>query len=98
MKTLGLARKVDELGRIVLPVELRRQFAIRAGDELEISVDGDSILLRKVEARCVFCGSQHELRMFRDRRVCPECVEGLAGHPSEVVSSVGTDSGPSASA
>lgn len=98
MKSLGLARKVDELGRIVLPVELRRQFAIRAGDELEISVDGDSILLHKVEARCVFCGSQEDLRLFRERRVCPDCVEGLSTQSSEVVSSVGTDAGPTASA
>ena len=86
-----MARKVDELGRIVLPVELRRQFTIRAGDELEIAVEGDSILLRKIEARCVFCGSVDHLRLYHEKQVCDSCVNGL-GQGSEVVASVGPDS------
>lgn len=99
MKSLGLARKVDELGRIVLPVELRRQFNIRAGDELEIAVEDDAIVLRKVEARCVFCGSYDRLRSYHARQICADCVAGLqpGAQPSEVVTSVGSD-GPTASA
>ncbi len=73
----GVSRKVDDLGRIVLPVELRRVFNIRSGDELQIAVDGGDILLRKVEARCVFCDGGDGLRPYRGKQVCTECTEGL---------------------
>jgi transcriptional pleiotropic regulator of transition state genes len=73
----GIARKVDDLGRIVLPVEMRRLFGIRPGDEMEISVDGGGIQLRKVEVRCVFCDGGDDLRPFRDKRVCTSCSSAL---------------------
>jgi transcriptional pleiotropic regulator of transition state genes len=69
----GIARKVDDLGRIVLPVEMRRLFGIRPGDEMEISVDGGGIQLRKVEVRCVFCEGSVDLRPFREKQVCSDC-------------------------
>lgn len=75
--TTGMARKVDELGRIVLPVEMRRMFGIRAGDELDIGVEGDSILLRKRGAGCVFCESVEGLRRYRDKLVCASCAAEL---------------------
>lgn len=79
MKSLGVARKVDDLGRIVLPVELRRMFGIKAGDELDICVDEGAILLRKVERGCVFCDATERLRDYRDKRVCVECARDVAG-------------------
>jgi len=75
----GIARKVDDLGRIVLPVEMRRLFGIRPGDEMEISVEGGSIHLRKVEVRCVFCEGDDNLRPYRQKQVCASCASGLTG-------------------
>ena len=77
MVSTGMARKVDDLGRIVLPVEMRRMFGIKPGDELEIGVDGGSILLRKIEARCVFCGEGATLQPYREKQVCRSCRSGL---------------------
>lgn len=76
-----MARKVDDLGRIVLPVELRRLHGIQTGDALEISVDGDSIVLRKLSPGCVFCGGTAELGTFRDRSICTGCRSDLAPAP-----------------
>lgn len=68
-----MARKVDDLGRIVLPVELRRLHGIATGDALEISVDGDAIVLRKLQEGCVFCGGGDDLAVYRSRNVCAGC-------------------------
>ncbi|HVF32502.1 MAG TPA: AbrB/MazE/SpoVT family DNA-binding domain-containing protein [Acidimicrobiales bacterium] len=72
-----MARKVDDLGRIVLPVELRRLHGIQTGDALEISVDGDAIVLRKLSPGCVFCGTIEELSNYRDRALCRICRDDL---------------------
>ena len=77
MKSTGIVRKVDELGRIVLPKELREIFKIDRKDPLEIYVDGDSIILRKYEPACIFCGSANEVVNYMDKRVCRECIENL---------------------
>ncbi|MBV8949461.1 MAG: AbrB/MazE/SpoVT family DNA-binding domain-containing protein [Actinobacteria bacterium] len=77
MKAIGMARKVDQLGRIVLPAELRRLFGIREGDLVEIFVEDNRIVLAKVEEQCVFCGSTTELREYNGKLVCATCVEGL---------------------
>ncbi len=74
----GVARKVDQLGRVVLPAELRRQFDISPGDLIEIAVDSDAILLSKVEDRCIFCGATANLSEFSGKLVCSGCVSGLA--------------------
>jgi transcriptional pleiotropic regulator of transition state genes len=74
----GVARKVDQLGRVVLPAEVRRQFGIGPGDLIEIAVDSDAILLTKVEDRCVFCGATSGLREFSRKLVCGDCVSRLA--------------------
>jgi AbrB family transcriptional regulator, transcriptional pleiotropic regulator of transition state genes len=74
----GVARKVDQLGRVVLPAEVRRHFGIRPGDLIEIAVDSDAILLTKVEDRCVFCGGTASLNEFSSKLVCGECVSRLA--------------------
>lgn len=73
-----MARKVDDLGRIVLPVELRRLHGIATGDALEISVDGDAIVLRKLYEGCVFCGSADDLSTHRSRQVCGVCRDELS--------------------
>lgn len=83
MTTTGMARKVDDLGRIVLPVETRRLFGIRPGDALEISVAEGSIHLRKIESGCVFCDGHNELREYRGKLVCPSCSDELTGAVQE---------------
>lgn len=69
----GIARKIDDLGRIVIPAETRRLFNIREGDQLAISVDGTSIVLRKLEDTCVFCGDTAHVQNFKGRGVCTPC-------------------------
>ena len=77
MKSTGVVRKIDELGRIVLPSEIRRVFAIHEGDELEISVDGEQIILNKRKDLCLFCGAEGPTIEYRDRRVCESCAQDL---------------------
>jgi transcriptional pleiotropic regulator of transition state genes len=89
-----MSRKVDDLGRIVLPAETRRMFGIRAGDELEISVDSGAIMLRKVEVRCVFCESLDHLHEFRGKQVCEACGRALLSGDLSVDGSERQDLGP----
>lgn len=79
MKSIGIVRKVDELGRIVLPKELRRVFNIKEKDSLEIMVDGESIILRKYQAGCVFCGEARDVTVLRGKRVCKNCIDEIKG-------------------
>lgn len=78
MKSTGIVRKVDELGRIVLPIEMRRTLDIAEKDALEIYVDGESIILRKYQAACVFCDSTKNIVSFRGRNVCADCIGKLS--------------------
>ena len=82
MKATGMIRKVDELGRIVLPIELRRNLDIAERDELEIFVDGERIILQKHEASCIFC-SGSVIHQFRGKYVCGACVEALCAQMAE---------------
>lgn len=77
MKSTGIVRKVDELGRVVIPIELRRTLYIQERDSLEIYVDGDKIILRKYEPACVFCGNANDVVIFRGKNVCKECLEEM---------------------
>ena len=77
MKSTGVVRKIDELGRIVLPSELRRVFGIREGDELEISVDGERVILEKRQDVCVFCSAEKPSIDFHGRSVCENCAGEL---------------------
>lgn len=79
LKATGMVRRVDELGRIVLPKELRKVLGIEKKDALEIFTSGDSIVLKKYEPFCVFCGSSEELTALGDKNVCAECVKKLYG-------------------
>ena len=76
MKT-GIHRKVDDLGRIVLPIELRRMLDIAERDELEIYMENDRIILQKFEPACIFCGSSRSLVLYRRKNVCQDCVKKL---------------------
>ena len=78
MKSTGIIRKVDELGRIVLPIELRRTLDIAERDELEIYMENDRIILQKFEPACVFCGSSRSLISYRRKNVCQECVRKMS--------------------
>lgn len=78
MKSTGIVRKVDELGRIVLPVELRRTLDIAERDELEIYLDDDKVILKKYEPSCVFCTSSRDLVVYRGRNVCTECIKNMS--------------------
>jgi transcriptional pleiotropic regulator of transition state genes len=85
MKSTGVVRKIDELGRIVLPSELRKVFGIREGDELEISVEGETIILQKRLDACLFCGTASPVLQFQGRTVCENCAAELGRHtPTEV--------------
>lgn len=77
MKSTGIVRKVDELGRIVLPIELRRTLDIDVKDALEIYVEGNQIILKKYEPACVFCGSSKDVIHFKDKNVCRSCIRDL---------------------
>lgn len=77
MKSTGIIRRVDELGRIVLPIELRRTLDIAERDELEIYMESDRIVLQKYEPSCVFCASSHGLTTYRGKNVCRECIRSL---------------------
>ena len=78
MKSTGIIRKVDDLGRIVLPIELRRTLDIAERDELEIYMENDRIILQKFEAACVFCGSARSLVSYRRKNVCQDCIKKMA--------------------
>ncbi len=77
MKSTGIVRKVDELGRIVLPIELRRTLDIAEKDSLEIYVDDNRIILKKYEPTCVFCGSSKDVLSFKGKNICPNCLSEL---------------------
>jgi transcriptional pleiotropic regulator of transition state genes len=96
MKSTGVVRKIDELGRIVLPSELRRVFGIHEGDELEISVDGERVILQKRQDQCLFCGADQPELDFKDRKVCQVCatdVGALTGGEIRLPETANTVSG-----
>lgn len=81
MKSTGIVRKVDELGRIVLPIELRRTLDIAEKDPLEIFVDGASIVMKKYQPSCIFCGEAKDVVTYKDKQVCPHCLAELTKRP-----------------
>ena len=78
MKSTGIIRRVDELGRVVLPIELRNKFGITEKDPMEIYVDGNSIILKKFEPNCTFCGSSKKLIDYNEKMICEKCAEKIA--------------------
>ncbi len=77
MRATGILRRVDSLGRITLPMELRRTLDISEHDQLEIYLDEDRVILRKNEKSCIFCGSNVQLLEHHDKYICRECIQAL---------------------
>ena len=77
MKSTGIVRKVDELGRIVLPIELRRTLGIEEKDRIEIFVDGESIILRKYQPACIFCDNAKDIILYKGKNICPDCIRAM---------------------
>jgi len=77
LKSTGIVRKVDELGRVVIPIELRRTMGIDEKDPLEIYVDNEMIILKKYEPACVFCGNAADAQHFRGKLVCRQCARAM---------------------
>lgn len=77
MKTSGIVRNVDELGRVVVPKELRRRMGIENGDSVEIYGEENRIIITKYTPACLFCGGSGDTVTFRSKRICAECLEEL---------------------
>jgi transcriptional pleiotropic regulator of transition state genes len=77
LKSTGIVRQIDELGRIVLPKELRKNLEIKPKEPLEIFVDGDMIVLKKYVPACTFCGQTEGIQPFKNKYICPKCKEEL---------------------
>ncbi len=77
LKSTGIVRKVDELGRVVIPIELRRTLGIEEKDSLEIYVDGEHIILKKYEPACIFCSNAKDIIVYKGKNICPSCMSEL---------------------
>ncbi len=77
IKNTGMKRRIDELGRIVIPIEIREKLNINEKDPIEIYVDMDKIVLRKYEPCCIFCGNTKEILKYNDKLVCHKCIEKI---------------------
>lgn len=77
LKSTGIVRKVDELGRVVIPIELRRTLGISEKDALEIYVDGERIMLKKYEPACIFTGNADDLIYFKGKMISKSCIPDL---------------------
>ena len=98
MKSTGIVRRVDELGRIVLPIEMRRTLDIAERDSLEIYVDGSSVILKKYAPSCIFCNSNEDVQSFRGKNVCPNCLRDLRNLAAPIPSPVSESASGFASA
>ncbi|MDL2236828.1 AbrB/MazE/SpoVT family DNA-binding domain-containing protein [Christensenellaceae bacterium OttesenSCG-928-K19] len=78
MKSTGIVRPLDSLGRVVLPIELRRVLDLGPKDPVEIYVDGDYILLKKYQPSCIFCESMEDITTYNGKNVCASCIDKLA--------------------
>jgi transcriptional pleiotropic regulator of transition state genes len=82
LATIGTTRRIDQLGRVVVPAELRRTLGIREGDLLDISAEDDRLVLRKVAPACAICGRADELMDLHDKHVCKDCVREIRLEPA----------------
>jgi transcriptional pleiotropic regulator of transition state genes len=85
MHSTGIFRRIDSLGRFVLPKELRNSLGIEQNDYLQIFLENDSIILRKSELGCAFCGGSEELADFHDKKICTKCIAELKNNPVKAV-------------
>lgn len=77
MKSTGIVRRVDELGRVVIPIELRRTLEIAEKDALEIYVDGEHIILKKYQPACIFCGDAKDVSNYKGKNICKSCLSEI---------------------
>lgn len=77
MKSIGIVRKVDELGRIVIPMELRRTLGIAEKDAVEIFVDGEQIIMKKYNPSCIFCGEARNVISYKGKNICTDCFKEI---------------------
>lgn len=77
MKSTGMVRKIDELGRIVMPAEIRQTLGLEVRDAMEIFIDGERVILQKYQPSCIFCTNADNLIDFGGKRICPECLAKL---------------------
>ncbi len=77
IKGIGIVRRVDQLGRIVIPIEMRKELNIEIKDPIEISLEDSSIILRKYENKCIFCGTLRPRNEFQKKKICNKCLEEL---------------------
>ena len=77
MKSTGIVRPVDAVGRIVLPIELRRIMDIGPKDSIEIFVEGSYVMLKKYQPRCIFCEGMDNVKAYRGKNVCADCIEKM---------------------
>lgn len=80
MKSTGIVRKMDSLGRLVIPKELRNVLGISNDDPIEIFTDQKYILLKKYQPSCIFCGEANDVINFEGKNICPACVEKIKAH------------------
>ena len=78
MKSTGISRNIDELGRIVVPKEMRKALDIKDNDPIEITMEGDRIILRKRVSSCIVCGEENDFVVFKGKKVCKSCLEEIA--------------------
>ena len=79
MKATGIVRRVDQLGRIAIPIDLRREFDLKIKDDVEIFTEGDTIIFKKHVPACVFCGEVEDVSDFKGKIVCKGCLESMKG-------------------
>ncbi len=77
MKSTGIVRHIDELGRIVVPKEMRTKMNIKNSDPVEIYVEGDRIILTKYQNTCIFCGTTEGLVSYKDKKICSACLSEI---------------------
>ena len=77
MKSTGITRKIDELGRVVLPISIREELELKSKDAVEIFIDGDRIVLKKYVPSCIFCGESDGVFFFKEKRICQKCFQAI---------------------
>ncbi|MFU1797490.1 AbrB/MazE/SpoVT family DNA-binding domain-containing protein [Paenibacillus azoreducens] len=89
MKATGIVRRIDDLGRVVIPKELRATLKIKEGDPLEIFMDGDRIVFKKYQPGCYLCGDvESDLQVFYERPICSKCIEEISKHSEKIKESL----------
>ena len=84
MKSTGIVRNLDELGRIVIPKEIRKKLEIDQKDPIEIFIDGNSIVLKKYEKGCIFCNNSKDLQVYKDKLICKKCLNSISALQNEI--------------